>query len=457
MHELGLGAKDFVPHISGAEMNILGGHSEDNVYLLALSAVLTKAAMLREVSEHNALQEMMRSIAADLSEDGALDSKWKIELENAAVQVDPHQVSGDLATYLKSLGVSVGLPHLDFVLNPKHSTAGSCLLSYIDPKLCDQAVAHSRTIDSDVAQQLRAFDKKVLTQLQSFEKELEPYPEAGALQVDVWSSYPSGAASIAEPDAYQVRVVATTDVDYPVQFPYTCRDDVVRHWRSVPVNLTDMVFMATELAVGRNIFGKKKTRLQYQGVVTLDLPDGRRLDHRQYKVAIFTHRGAVERLVAEAPVNADGSYRALPALPTLTALRATLIKISNDQVVALTHRTVTRPNAPVWTSRGQWMAPRVVEGKKTFELVDKATGEVVDAVSEDSNLLVSYRVPYSDGLYRYLSHTTKPWPASWRSIVSTKRRPLGGFSDFSRRFLRTVRYRFQSTKSLGHPSIPIIE
>ncbi len=94
------------------------------------------------------------------------------------------------------------------------------------------------------------------------------------------------------------------------------------------------------------------------------------------------------------------------------------MKISNDQVVASTHRTVNRINAPVWTSRGQWMAPRVVVGKKTFELVDKATGEVVDAVSEGSNLLVSYRVPYSDGLYRYLSHRTFTYDQAVASIVA---------------------------------------
>ncbi len=295
VHALGLGGQDFVPRVLGTQMNILGGPTEENAYLLALDAVLTKAAALRNASGNEALQGMMRDIAADLSDDSALDDKWKTELKNAAGQVDAHQVTPDLAAYLKRLGVSVGLPHLDHVLNPNRGHAKTethgCLLSYIDPKLCEQATANGKTLDSDVAQQLRAFDKKVLTQLQAFEKEIEPYPQADALQVDVWGPYPRGVAFIADPDAYQVRVISTTDVDYPVLFPYTCRDDVIRHWRSVPVNLTNMMFVATELVVGRSFFGKKKTRLQYQGVVTLDLPDGRRLDHRQYKVVIFTHRG----------------------------------------------------------------------------------------------------------------------------------------------------------------------
>ncbi len=163
--------------------------------------------------------------------------------------------------------------------------------------------------------------------------------------------------------------------------------------------------------------------VRYRGTVALDLPDGTRLNHRHYKVSIF-HQfdGAVEKLAGEAPVEADGSFRTwafrIEKRPNVL-LRARLIKFSNDQVMAET--VITRPNehgSKARAYRGHWTLPAKITGTQTFELVHKATGEVVDTVAENSNLLVSYRVPYSDGLHRYLSNRTYTYDQAVASIVA---------------------------------------
>ncbi len=114
---LGIGPEDFVGRNPGWQMNILGGFSQDNAYLFALSTVLAQAAQLRDPSDEGALSALVASIADDFGEDGILREVLKNKLKTAERQVDPKKVASNFAAYLSSLGISIELPDLNFMLD----------------------------------------------------------------------------------------------------------------------------------------------------------------------------------------------------------------------------------------------------------------------------------------------------------------------------------------------------
>jgi len=76
---LGLGPADFVPKTRGVKMNILGGDSDENAYLLAVSAVLLKAAADRGGPIDANMQEIANTLAHDM-EDGSQEPELAGEI-----------------------------------------------------------------------------------------------------------------------------------------------------------------------------------------------------------------------------------------------------------------------------------------------------------------------------------------------------------------------------------------
>ncbi|WP_437297187.1 FG-GAP-like repeat-containing protein [Sorangium sp. So ce426] len=113
---LGIGPAGFDPHASGVEMNALGGDGDANAYLLAVGAVVLKAALL-EAGEHGsvdaAVQELVNQLSLDLASDGALDPALVAELAGAASALDRYEVKDLLGERIEELGSTAEVPDID--------------------------------------------------------------------------------------------------------------------------------------------------------------------------------------------------------------------------------------------------------------------------------------------------------------------------------------------------------
>lgn len=114
---LGIGPSGFDPAVPGSQMNVLGGDTLPNAYLLAVSTVLSQAAALRTGPLDANLQELLSSIASDLADDGSMSGQIQQELRHAAMAVDPEQVMSALSARLASLGSTAQVPNLNRILD----------------------------------------------------------------------------------------------------------------------------------------------------------------------------------------------------------------------------------------------------------------------------------------------------------------------------------------------------
>lgn len=114
---LGIGPVDFDPASRATDMNILGGDTDANAYLLAVSAILAQAAALTEGPIDAELQELVNKVALDLGEDGALSSTLIADLVAAERAIDPAAVMSALRARLDDLGSSATVPDLDRMLD----------------------------------------------------------------------------------------------------------------------------------------------------------------------------------------------------------------------------------------------------------------------------------------------------------------------------------------------------
>ena len=110
--ELAITLPGFDPGAHGIEMNLLGGDTAANAYLLAASAVLVQAA-----GSDAGLQELSNTIATDLEEDGVLGVTNKAKIAEGALALDSKAVMANLAKRLDELGSSTTVPDIDKVLD----------------------------------------------------------------------------------------------------------------------------------------------------------------------------------------------------------------------------------------------------------------------------------------------------------------------------------------------------
>lgn len=114
---LNVGLSGFDPGARAIEMSILGGDTDANAYLLAVSSVVTQAAALRSDSVDANLQELLNSISVDFADDGTITADLVAELDAAQLELDSEAVMEALQQRLDELGSTAVVPDIDLVLD----------------------------------------------------------------------------------------------------------------------------------------------------------------------------------------------------------------------------------------------------------------------------------------------------------------------------------------------------
>jgi cysteine-rich repeat protein len=119
---LGIGLPDLSPGAAGNEMNVLGGDTTPNQYLLAVSSVLAQAGVERAGGIMGpvdaSLQELLNELASDLGDDGQIDAGLRTEIDAAELALDPGAVMDALAARLLDTGSNAPVPDIDQILDP---------------------------------------------------------------------------------------------------------------------------------------------------------------------------------------------------------------------------------------------------------------------------------------------------------------------------------------------------
>ena len=147
---LEIGPSDFDPGEAGIGMSLLGGDTDANAYLLAVSAVLAQAAVLRDGPIDAELQEMVNMIAEDLAEDGSLDESTVRELREAEVALELDEVMDDLARRLHELDSMTDVPDLRrFIDSDSDGAVNANDCADRDPEIYPGAPEHCNARDDD--------------------------------------------------------------------------------------------------------------------------------------------------------------------------------------------------------------------------------------------------------------------------------------------------------------------
>jgi len=101
---LHLGPPGFDPLTPGSAMSLLGGDTDANAYLFALSAVVVQAGLVD-------------TLAQDLADDGALTPEHAASLATAQQGLDTAIVEANLAARLAELGSTAAVPDLDRIID----------------------------------------------------------------------------------------------------------------------------------------------------------------------------------------------------------------------------------------------------------------------------------------------------------------------------------------------------
>ncbi|MBL9024382.1 MAG: hypothetical protein JNL21_19460 [Myxococcales bacterium] len=109
---------------SGTAMNMLGGDTDPNAYLLAVSAVLIQAATDAAGGPDGPvdaqLQQLLNQIAQDLEDDGAVNAALVPPLLGAQLALDTTIVKENLADRIAQIGSASSVPDIDRVLDQDH-------------------------------------------------------------------------------------------------------------------------------------------------------------------------------------------------------------------------------------------------------------------------------------------------------------------------------------------------
>lgn len=143
---IGLGPDDLTLQSAGASLGVVGVNDQDHAYLLALSAVLIRAAEL-DASGHRsratALQQLLDEIAETLSAGTGLDDEMRAALQAAEETLDLAEIRQQLAAYLAEAGSDALVPAVEQVVD----TDGDGIVNAEDN--CP-SVANEAQVDSDV-------------------------------------------------------------------------------------------------------------------------------------------------------------------------------------------------------------------------------------------------------------------------------------------------------------------
>lgn len=103
----------------GSDMDMLGGDTDANAYMLAVSAVLLQTATTDADggSVDGEVQQLLNEIANDLGPDGFLGTMLAAKLLTAQLTFDTATVETNLAEYIDELGLTEAVPNLDRILD----------------------------------------------------------------------------------------------------------------------------------------------------------------------------------------------------------------------------------------------------------------------------------------------------------------------------------------------------
>jgi hypothetical protein len=115
--ELQITRAGFQPAARGTDLSEAGGDSDDNAYLLAVSAVLAQVAANRRTGSVDAnLQEVLNTAALAFA-DGALPGSLKDEITAALPELSAWLIRAQLGQRLLDVGSSAPVPDMDRVLD----------------------------------------------------------------------------------------------------------------------------------------------------------------------------------------------------------------------------------------------------------------------------------------------------------------------------------------------------
>lgn len=118
---LGIGPASFLVTQPGIGLNILGGDSDPNAYLFALSAVVAQAAVDKAAASSASidatLQELLNTTAQDLADDGQLQAALHQSYLDAQHHVDVDATMDALTLRVAQSGSSVSVPDLTRVID----------------------------------------------------------------------------------------------------------------------------------------------------------------------------------------------------------------------------------------------------------------------------------------------------------------------------------------------------
>jgi hypothetical protein len=116
---LQLGPAGFDPGVRATRMSILGGDTDANAYLLAVSSVVLEAASRRGGILEDDLEQILSGVAKDLGDDGLLDIEWPTELGAAERTLDTAMVRQHLMVRLLELELDrpPSVPDLDRIVD----------------------------------------------------------------------------------------------------------------------------------------------------------------------------------------------------------------------------------------------------------------------------------------------------------------------------------------------------
>ncbi|MEO8703652.1 MAG: FG-GAP-like repeat-containing protein [Kofleriaceae bacterium] len=110
-------APGFDPGVLATELDLMGGDSDANAYLLAASCVLVQAAMIEGGSVDATVQQLANTIALDLADDGAVSPAIVAELVTAQRAVNTATVKLQLAARFAEIGSNAPVPDLDRMID----------------------------------------------------------------------------------------------------------------------------------------------------------------------------------------------------------------------------------------------------------------------------------------------------------------------------------------------------
>lgn len=116
---LQVGPAGFDPGVHGDDLDLLGGDTDANAYLFAVSAVLSQAAATKANggAVEPVLQELVDRMAADLADDGQLDAATVTSLVTAQRALDTEAIKAMLARRFLDIGATATVPDLDRMID----------------------------------------------------------------------------------------------------------------------------------------------------------------------------------------------------------------------------------------------------------------------------------------------------------------------------------------------------